>query len=74
MFNMPRFANMTSIAGLMSWFGISVTYLRFYKGLKSQGISRDTLPYRTSLQPYAAWWATFSTIFICFVRPSIILF
>lgn len=53
----------------MSWFGISVTYLRFYKGMKAQGISRDTLPYRTSLQPYAAWWATFSTITICFVRP-----
>ncbi|KAG1836766.1 amino acid permease/ SLC12A domain-containing protein, partial [Suillus subalutaceus] len=60
------FSNMTAVAGLMSWFGISVTYLRFYKGMQVQGIDRKTLPYYTNLQPYAAWWATVSTITICF--------
>ncbi|KAG2346365.1 hypothetical protein BDR05DRAFT_1057513 [Suillus weaverae] len=59
------FANMSSIAGLMSWFGISVTYLRFYKGMQVQGIDRKTLPYFTNLQPYAAWWGVVSTITIC---------
>ena len=26
------FANMTAVAGLMTWFGICVTYIRFYAG------------------------------------------
>ncbi|KAG1867740.1 amino acid permease/ SLC12A domain-containing protein, partial [Suillus subluteus] len=60
------FSNMTAVAGLMTWFGISLTYLRFYKGMQVQGIDRKTLPYYTNLQPYAAWWAVVSTITICF--------
>ncbi|KAG2077105.1 amino acid permease [Suillus decipiens] len=60
------FSNMTSVAGLMTWFGISVTYLRFYKGMQVQGIDRKTLPYYTNLQPYAAWWGTGATITVCF--------
>ncbi|KAG1866248.1 amino acid permease [Suillus tomentosus] len=60
------FANMTSIAGLMTWFGISVTYLRFYKGMQVQGIDRKTLPYYTNLQPYAAWWGALATVTVCF--------
>ncbi|KAG2117922.1 amino acid permease/ SLC12A domain-containing protein, partial [Suillus discolor] len=61
-----RFSNMSAIAGLMTWFGISVTYLRFYKGMQVQGIDRKTLPYYTNLQPYAAWWGVVTTITICF--------
>ncbi|KAG2152606.1 amino acid permease [Suillus bovinus] len=57
--------NMTAIAGLLTWFGISVTYLRFYKGMQVQGIDRKTLPYYTNLQPYAAWWGATSTVVIC---------
>ncbi|KAI0053278.1 amino acid permease [Auriscalpium vulgare] len=60
------FSNMTSIAGLMTWFGICVTYIRFYAGTKAQGIDRSTLPYTSSLQPYAAWYAAVSCIVICF--------
>ncbi|KAG1838432.1 amino acid permease [Suillus subalutaceus] len=60
------FSNMTAVAGLISWFGISMTYLRFYKGMQVQGIDRKTLPYYTNLQPYAAWWAVVLTITICF--------
>lgn len=59
-------ANMTSIAGLMTWFGITITYLRFYKGLKRQGIDRTTLPFYTRFQPYAAWYGCCSTFIICF--------
>lgn len=33
--------NITSIAGLVEWVVIEATYLRFYYGLKRQGISRD---------------------------------
>ncbi|KAG2079049.1 amino acid permease [Suillus decipiens] len=60
------FSNMTAVAGLMTWFGISVTYIRFYRGMQVQGIDRKTLPYYTNLQPYAAWWGIVSTLTICF--------
>ncbi|KIK66906.1 hypothetical protein GYMLUDRAFT_239115 [Collybiopsis luxurians FD-317 M1] len=59
------FANMISISGLMAWFGINVTYIRFHKGLKVQGISRSKLPYKGPLQPFAAWYAVCSTFVYC---------
>ncbi|KJA26160.1 hypothetical protein HYPSUDRAFT_199366 [Hypholoma sublateritium FD-334 SS-4] len=58
------FVNMTAVSGLMAWFGIGVTYLRFYKGLKAQGIDRHSLPYSSKLQPYAAWYASIACILI----------
>lgn len=61
------FVNMTSIAGLMTWFGISVTYLRFYKGFVSQGFDRRTLPYASGLQPYAAWYGAIACPIVCLV-------
>jgi len=59
------FANMTSVAGLMTWFGISLTYLRFYAGMKVQGIDRKTLPFSSPLQPFAAWYAAIGCLVIC---------
>ena len=47
----------TAVAGLSSWFGIAITYIRFYRGLKAQGIDRKSLPYRSPLQPFAGWYA-----------------
>ncbi|KAI0358696.1 amino acid permease [Trametes cingulata] len=47
----------TAVAGLASWFGIGVTYIRFHRGLKAQGIDRKTLPYHSPLQPFAGWYA-----------------
>ena len=65
---------MTAVAGLMSWFGISVTYIRFYAGMKAQGFDRRTLPYRGYFQPYAAYYAATACIVICFVSlPSILI-
>ncbi|KAI0757059.1 amino acid permease [Daedaleopsis nitida] len=60
------FANMTSIAGLMTWFGICVTYIRFHKGFKAQGFDRSALPYASPLQPFAAWYALVWCLVICF--------
>ncbi|KZT60249.1 putative general amino acid permease [Calocera cornea HHB12733] len=60
------FANMTAVAGLMTWFGIAVTYIRFHAGLKAQGIDRRTLPYRGLFQPYLGWYVAVSTLVICF--------
>jgi len=59
------FANMTSVAGLLTWFGICYTYIRFYAGMKAQGIDRKTLPFYSNLQPFAAWYAAISCLIIC---------
>ncbi|KAF8078426.1 amino acid permease [Lyophyllum atratum] len=58
-------ANMTSIAGLLTWFGICLTYIRFYNGLKVQGYDRSKLPFASKLQPYAAWYAMIFCVLIC---------
>ncbi|KIY47657.1 hypothetical protein FISHEDRAFT_44970 [Fistulina hepatica ATCC 64428] len=60
------FSNMTSVAGLMTWFGISLTYIRWYAGLKAQGIDRTTLPYYSRLNPYAAWYAMIACLVVSF--------
>ena len=62
------FVNMTAVAGLMTWFGISFTYIRFHKGLLAQGYDRSTLPFASKLQPYAAWYAAVACLVVCFVR------
>jgi len=59
------FANMTSVAGLMTWFGITVTYIRFYKGMQAQGFDRSKLPFASKFQPYAAWYSMFFCLLIC---------
>lgn len=64
------FANMTAIAGLMTWFGIAFTYLRFYEGLKAQGIARTTLPFYSRLQPYAAWYAMTACLLVSIVSSQ----
>ena len=61
------FANMTAVAGLMTWFGISFTYLRFHAGMKAQGRDRTKLPYHTRFQPYAAYYSGAFSLLICIV-------
>ncbi|KAF8123869.1 amino acid permease [Boletus edulis] len=50
-------SSLTANCGLTTWFGIGVTYIRFYSGLRAQNFDRRKLPYASRLQPYAAWWA-----------------
>ncbi|KAJ4258236.1 hypothetical protein NW762_008385 [Fusarium torreyae] len=49
------FVNIATVAGLIGWVIIQITYLRFHAGLKKQGYMRTDLPYKSPLQPYAAW-------------------
>ncbi|KAF8271352.1 hypothetical protein EI94DRAFT_1720423, partial [Lactarius quietus] len=50
------FANMTSVAGLLTWFGISYTYIR----------NRPQDPaVLLSSTPFAAWYAAISCLLIC---------
>ncbi|GJN94239.1 hypothetical protein Rhopal_007313-T1 [Rhodotorula paludigena] len=58
------FANMTSVCGLITWAGISYTYIKWHRALKAQGIDRNLLPYKAPLQPFLAY---FALIFACIV-------
>ncbi|KAH8434640.1 uncharacterized protein LDX57_012282 [Aspergillus melleus] len=57
--------DLLSIAILVNWIVITLTYLRFYYGCRKQGIPRAQLPYRAPFQPYFAW--------LCLVFFSLIL-
>lgn len=56
--------NISSITGLITWAVILGSYLKFYYGLKRQGLSRDELPYKAPFQPYASW---FGFVFVIIV-------
>ena len=47
--------DLVSVATLCNWMTISVVYLRFYYGMKAQGIPRSALPWAAPFQPYLAW-------------------
>ncbi|KAG7450323.1 amino acid permease [Guyanagaster necrorhizus] len=61
------FSNMTAVAGLMTWFGICVTYIRFYEGLKVQGYDRSKMPFAVRFQPIPAWYGMIASLVICFL-------
>lgn len=60
------FANMTSVAGLLTWWGIFVTYLRWHKGVKVQAIDKSEFPFRAPFQPYLTYYGLFMTSLILF--------
>ncbi|PYI02796.1 proline-specific permease [Aspergillus sclerotiicarbonarius CBS 121057] len=47
--------NLSTIAGLIAWATLSYCYIRFYQAMKAQGVSRDTIPWKSPFQPYTAW-------------------
>ncbi|TNY24002.1 amino acid permease [Rhodotorula diobovata] len=60
------FVNMTSIAGLLVWLSILITYVRFHRGAKLQGIDRRALPYFAPCQPYLSYYGLFMIVVILF--------
>lgn len=69
-------ANLTSACGLLTWWGISFTYIRFNKGLRAQNIDRSSLPYssRFNKGAAAAWYAiTLITIILFFSSYTVFL-
>lgn len=47
--------SLVTVSQVINFSILCITYLRFYQGLKAQGIDRRTLPYRGWFQPYGAW-------------------
>ncbi|KPV76808.1 uncharacterized protein RHOBADRAFT_48082 [Rhodotorula graminis WP1] len=60
------FVNMTSISGLLVWLGILITYVRFHRGAKLQGIERRALPYFAPCQPYLTYYGILMIVVILF--------
>ncbi|KAL6236367.1 hypothetical protein BDW75DRAFT_229568 [Aspergillus navahoensis] len=59
--------SLVTASQLINFSVITFTYTRFRKALIAQGISRDTLPYKSLGQPYVAYVALVSTIVMAFV-------
>ncbi|KAI9826420.1 MAG: hypothetical protein M1819_007383 [Sarea resinae] len=51
------FQNLTTIASLFTWMSICIAYLRFRSALKAQGVDRNSLVFKSPLQPFTAWFA-----------------
>ncbi|KAG6369107.1 amino acid permease/ SLC12A domain-containing protein [Boletus reticuloceps] len=52
------FVSLATMAGFIGWISLNTTYLRYYYGLRRQGIVPRGI-YRSPLQPYASIWAIF---------------
>ncbi|KAL4966304.1 amino acid permease/ SLC12A domain-containing protein [Aspergillus stella-maris] len=59
--------SLVTASQLINFSVMCVTYLCFYRALQAQGISRDSLPYKGILQPYAAWYGLVGTFIMTFV-------
>lgn len=59
--------SLVTASQLINFSCMCTTYLCFYRALKAQGMSRDSLPYKSILQPYAAWYGLVGTFVMTFV-------
>ncbi|KAF5026457.1 hypothetical protein F66182_1444 [Fusarium sp. NRRL 66182] len=56
--------SLVTVFGALNWVNVLVSYIRFTRGLKAQGISRRSMPYRGVLQPYGAYFSLSLTVLI----------
>ncbi|GMK58425.1 hypothetical protein CspeluHIS016_0504570 [Cutaneotrichosporon spelunceum] len=58
------FTSSVTICGSLSWISILSSHIAMMKGMRAQGISRDTLPYKAPFQPYLTYFALFFTVLL----------
>ncbi|KAL4952487.1 amino acid permease-domain-containing protein [Aspergillus filifer] len=61
------FVGICTASYLLNYFGTVVTYLHFYYTMQRKGMSRETLPYKSRFQPFAAWYALVGTFLMTLV-------
>jgi amino acid transporter len=61
------FVSLITASQLINFSVMTTAYLCFFRALKAQGISRDSLPYKAPFQPYAAWYGLICTTTMAFV-------
>lgn len=59
--------NIITAGGVINYIVMCVTYLRFFKACKAQGLDRKTLPYCGYFQPYGTWIALIFETVVVFV-------
>lgn len=59
-------SNLSAVSTLIVWASISYTYLRFYHGLKHHGVDRNTLPFKSPMQPFLAYFAIVFCLVVAF--------
>ncbi|CAG8980958.1 hypothetical protein HYALB_00003817 [Hymenoscyphus albidus] len=52
--------DLVSVAAVIHYIIICIVYLRFFYGMKRQGIDRNELPWKGPFQPYMAWMSLVS--------------
>ena len=50
------FMNINTFGSLLTWMSIAFSYLRFRAAIKAQCVGLENLPFKTPLQPYAAYF------------------
>ncbi|KAI0546916.1 AAT family amino acid transporter [Xylaria curta] len=60
------FSSLSAVSTLIVWSSVCITYLRFYYGLRHNGISRESLPYKAPLQPFLAYFALCFCVVVAF--------
>lgn len=67
------FVGLSTCGFVLSYTAMHITYIGWYRALKAQGISRDTLHWKAPFMPYGAYIGTvFGVSFFCFwdLTPS----
>jgi amino acid transporter len=59
-------SNLSAVSTLIVWASISVTYIRFYQAMKFHEVPRSSLPFRSPLQPYLAYFALCFCVIVAF--------
>lgn len=59
--------NLSTVAGLIAWATLCFCYIRFHRAMKIQGVSRDSLPWKSRWQPYTAWYGFIGSTIITLV-------
>ncbi|KAJ7160374.1 general amino acid permease AGP2 [Mycena filopes] len=58
---------LTTVSLMANYAIIAFTYLRFHAALRAQGIPRESLPHRSALQPFCAYYAFTASFVMCFI-------
>ncbi len=58
----------TAVAGLFAWLGISACHIRFQKAIKLKGMTRDDLPFKAKWMPFLAWYAGAWVFILIFIQ------
>jgi amino acid transporter len=58
------FVSSVTIFGSLTWISILASHVGFMRGMKAQGISRDSLPFKAPFQPYLTYFSLFFTVIL----------